>query len=49
MGHTFAIQVFAKKIRKALAKNEAEASRKLKSNRPKYRLDHLVKERYFIL
>ncbi len=35
-----------RKVRKALAKHNRERARALEARRPKYRLDHLVRERY---
>jgi len=39
-------KVFLKKLKKAHDKGNFEAEQRLKSNKPKYNLDHIVKERY---
>lgn len=39
-------KVFVKKLRKAAAKGEGERAQTLRDNKPKYKLDHIVKERY---
>ncbi|OBA23866.1 Pescadillo [Metschnikowia bicuspidata var. bicuspidata NRRL YB-4993] len=39
-------KTFAKKLSKALSKNEITDADKLEKTRPKYTLDHLVRERY---
>jgi len=39
-------KAFNKKIRKALGKGERNLAERLKNNRPKYTLDHLIRERY---
>ena len=37
---------FAKKVNRAIARREWYAAKNLDDNRPKYRLDHIIKERY---
>ncbi|XP_071945419.1 pescadillo homolog [Antedon mediterranea] len=39
-------KTFLKKMKKAVAKREDKAAERLFENKPKYRLDHIVKERY---
>ncbi|CDK24932.1 unnamed protein product [Kuraishia capsulata CBS 1993] len=39
-------KTFAKKLTKALGKGEVNDAKRLESNRPKYKLDHVIKERY---
>ncbi|KAI3403433.2 NOP7 [Candida oxycetoniae] len=39
-------KTFAKKLQRALGKGEISAASKLDSNRPKYTLNHIIKERY---
>ena len=39
-------QVFVRKLRKAYGKSEWNAVERLKDNKPCYKLDHIVKERY---
>jgi len=39
-------KVFLKKLKKATDKGDEGAAERLKSNKPKYTLDHIVKERY---
>ena len=41
------IQVFLRKLRKAEGKKEEDRISHLKEKRPKYKLDHIVKERWF--
>ncbi|XP_022671338.1 pescadillo homolog [Varroa destructor] len=40
------MKIFAKKLRKAIDKRDAERERTIRNNEPTYRLDHIVKERY---
>ncbi|XP_074640860.1 pescadillo homolog [Tubulanus polymorphus] len=40
------LKIFARKIKKAVAKGESDQTDRLKQNKPKYSLDHIVKERY---
>ena len=40
---------FEKKVKKAKAKKNLSLASRLETNRPTYSLDHLVKERYFLL
>ena len=42
----FLFQVFVKRLKKAVAKNDANRAHRLRQNKPKYKLDHIVKERY---
>ena len=37
---------FMRRLRKATEKRETDAIQRIKNNRPKYKLDHIVKERY---
>lgn len=39
-------KTFAKKLTKALGKGEIGDAKRLEENRPKYKLDHVIKERY---
>jgi len=39
-------KVFVRKLKKATAKKETGAAQRLRRNKPKYKLDHIVKERY---
>ncbi|XP_033102218.1 pescadillo-like [Anneissia japonica] len=39
-------KAFLKKLKKAVAKRENKAAERLTENKPTYRLDHIVKERY---
>lgn len=39
-------KAFAKKVNRAIARREWFAAKNLDENRPKYRLDHIIKERY---
>ncbi|XP_039717715.1 pescadillo homolog isoform X1 [Pteropus medius] len=39
-------KVFVRKLRKAYGKNEWNTVERLKDNKPNYKLDHIVKERY---
>jgi len=39
-------KVFLKKLKKAYAKGNENAAERLKSNKPRYSLDHIVRERY---
>ncbi|KAH3687008.1 hypothetical protein WICPIJ_002002, partial [Wickerhamomyces pijperi] len=39
-------KTFAKKLNKALGKGELSDAQRLESNRPQYKLDHIIKERY---
>ncbi|XP_049619420.1 pescadillo [Syngnathus scovelli] len=39
-------KIFVRKLRKAYAKTEYSAVERLKDNKPAYKLDHIVKERY---
>lgn len=39
-------QVFVRKLRKAYGKSEWNTVERLKDNKPNYKLDHIVKERY---
>lgn len=39
-------KTFAKKLQKALGRGEITEAEKLESNRPKYTLEHIIKERY---
>jgi pescadillo protein len=39
-------KTFAKKLQKALGRGEVSDAQKLESNRPKYTLEHIIKERY---
>ncbi|XP_078523378.1 pescadillo homolog [Lissotriton helveticus] len=39
-------KVFVRKLRKACAKGEWTAADRIKENKPSYRLDHIIKERY---
>lgn len=39
-------KTFAKKLQKALGRGEINDAEKLESNRPRYTLDHIIKERY---
>ncbi|KAI5965350.1 NOP7 [Candida pseudojiufengensis] len=39
-------KTFAKKLQRALGKGEISQASKLESNRPKYKLNHIIKERY---
>ena len=39
-------KAFAKKVNRAIARREWHAAKNLDENRPKYRLDHIIKERY---
>ncbi|CCH43172.1 hypothetical protein BN7_2719 [Wickerhamomyces ciferrii] len=39
-------KTFSKKLNKALGRGEVGDAKKLESNRPKYKLDHVIKERY---
>ncbi|XP_037536370.1 pescadillo [Nematolebias whitei] len=41
-----AYKIFVRKLRKAYGKTEWSAVERLKSNKPTYKLDHIVKERY---
>ncbi len=42
-------QIFVKKLKKALGKKDSNAAQRIRQNRPKYKLDHIVKERYIYL
>ncbi|XP_067680324.1 pescadillo-like [Haliotis asinina] len=37
---------FVKRLKKAIEKKNSNAVRRIRANRPKYKLDHIVKERY---
>lgn len=39
-------QVFVRKLRKAYGKSEWNTVERLKDNKPNYKLDHIVKERW---
>lgn len=39
-------KTFAKKLQRALGRGEVSDAQKLESNRPKYTLEHIIKERY---
>ncbi|KAH3663412.1 hypothetical protein WICMUC_005938 [Wickerhamomyces mucosus] len=39
-------KTFSKKLNRALGRGELSSAQKLESNRPKYKLDHVIKERY---
>ncbi|KAI0239629.1 Pescadillo-like protein [Lamellibrachia satsuma] len=39
-------KAFVKKLKKAVAKGERGGARRLRQNKPKYKLDHIVRERY---
>lgn len=39
-------KTFAKKLQRALGRGEVNDAQKLETNRPKYTLDHIIKERY---
>lgn len=39
-------KTFAKKLQRALGRGEVNDAKKLESNRPKYTLEHVIKERY---
>ena len=39
-------KTFAKKLQRALGKGEISSASKLEQNRPKYKLNHIIKERY---
>lgn len=39
-------KAFSKKLNKALGRGEVGDAKKLEENRPKYKLDHVIKERY---
>lgn len=39
-------KTFAKKLTKALGRGEVSSAKKLEENRPSYKLDHIIKERY---
>lgn len=39
-------KAFAKKVNRAIARREWYAAKNMDENRPKYRLDHIIKERY---
>ncbi|XP_061674266.1 pescadillo [Syngnathoides biaculeatus] len=41
-----AYKIFVRKLKKAYAKTEYSAVERLKDNKPTYKLDHIVKERY---
>ncbi|XP_064620851.1 pescadillo homolog [Lineus longissimus] len=41
-----AFKIFVRKLKKALAKNEGDRAKRLRRNKPKYKLDHIVRERY---
>lgn len=41
-----AFKIFVRKLKKALAKNEGDKAKRLRRNKPKYKLDHIVRERY---
>ncbi|XP_013408166.1 pescadillo homolog [Lingula anatina] len=41
-----AFKIFVRKLKKALAKNESDKAMRLRNNKPKYQLDHIIKERY---
>jgi pescadillo len=40
------LQVFSRKLRRALGKGEYAAADHIRENKPKYTLDHIVRERY---
>ena len=39
------VQAFVKKLKKAVAKKEHGDARRIRRNKPKYKLDHIVRER----
>jgi len=39
-------KVFVRRLKKAIAKNDSGAAQRARQNKPKYKLDHIVKERY---
>ncbi|XP_064612804.1 pescadillo homolog [Liolophura sinensis] len=39
-------KVFLRRLKKAVSKRNADAEARIRSNRPNYKLDHIVKERY---
>lgn len=39
-------KVFLRKLKKAIAKEEPDTAQRLEDNKPVYRLDHILKERY---
>lgn len=39
-------KVFLRKLKKAIAKEEPGTAQRLEDNKPVYRLDHILKERY---
>lgn len=41
-------KVFLRKLKKAVAKDEPGTAQRLEDNKPVYRLDHILKERYLI-
>ena len=42
----FFVQVFLRKLKRAEAKGNLGAAERLKANKPRYSLDHIVKERF---
>ena len=42
----FCVQVFLKKLKKAMAKKEPATAERLKDHQPVINLDHIVKERF---
>ena len=45
MSASLPVQVFVKKLKKAVAKGEPGDAKRIRRNKPKYKLDHIVRER----
>jgi len=39
-------KIYLRKLKKAVSKNEGDTARRLRDHRPKYNVDHIVRERY---
>ena len=42
-------KVFLRKLKKAIAKEEPDTAQRLEDNKPVYKLDHILKERFVLL